>query len=148
MDRTLAVEQRGTESHEIGDRDRRPTAIRDFLKVGRPPRMPAFDLPDPEITSLYAFIKGQTDTARESGTSDPNVILVVMREPGRPISRERENARAAIPSPVICAASGASTPRSSSRGAWFWREATEVIRGWHFRAGGICRQTQNRRRDR
>ncbi len=38
--------------------------------------MPAFDLPDSQVASLYAFIKGQTDAARVSGASDPNVILV------------------------------------------------------------------------
>jgi cytochrome c oxidase cbb3-type subunit III len=54
-----------------------------FLKVGRPPRMPAFDLPDAEVETLYAFIKSQTVAARESGASDPNVILVGDAQAGK-----------------------------------------------------------------
>ena len=33
---------------------------------------------------------------------------------------------------MICAASEAGTPRSSSTGAWCWREVAEAIRGCHF----------------
>jgi cytochrome c oxidase cbb3-type subunit III len=48
----------------------------EFLKVGRPPRMPAFPLPTQQVTDLASFLHAQILLTERTRASDPKLILV------------------------------------------------------------------------
>jgi cytochrome c oxidase cbb3-type subunit III len=54
-----------------------------FLKVGRPPRMPQFDLPDADVMSLSAFIASQSQANGRNAPTDPTLVLVGNAEAGK-----------------------------------------------------------------
>ena len=47
-----------------------------FLRVGRPPRMPPFNLPDARVTEITAFLRSQIDANAHGLGGDPRAILV------------------------------------------------------------------------
>ena len=47
-----------------------------FLKVGRPPRMPPFNLPDVQVTEITAFLRSQIAANANGHGGDPKAILV------------------------------------------------------------------------
>jgi cytochrome c oxidase cbb3-type subunit III len=47
-----------------------------FLKVGRPPRMPPFNLPDSQVTEIMAFLRSQIEANANGHGGDPKAILV------------------------------------------------------------------------
>jgi len=48
----------------------------EFLKVGRPPRMPAFNLPDEQVANVMAFLRSQIAENGNGRGGDPKAILV------------------------------------------------------------------------
>jgi cytochrome c oxidase cbb3-type subunit III len=48
----------------------------EFLRVGRPPRMPPFNLPDTQVTEIMAFLRSQIAANANGHVGDPKVILV------------------------------------------------------------------------
>ena len=48
----------------------------EFLKVGRPPRMPSFNLPDAQVMDVMAFLRAQIAYNANGHSGDPRAILV------------------------------------------------------------------------
>jgi cytochrome c oxidase cbb3-type subunit 3 len=48
----------------------------EFLKVGRPPRMPSFNMPDTQVTEIMAFLRSQIAANASGRGGDPQAILV------------------------------------------------------------------------
>jgi cytochrome c oxidase cbb3-type subunit 3 len=53
-----------------------PSQLTEFLKVGRPPKMPPFDLPGTDIAAISAYVTSQAPGVGRNAPVDPTVVLV------------------------------------------------------------------------